>query len=170
MTPMKRRPRRLLPSVEGLEGRVVLSTIVSPPPLHAAVSAPGMRYLALEGTIRVKFHEQVPTFMDAPTNDYLLGSGVVSPLGRSSVSGLISTDFGQIGTSAVRLTNARGSLVVFLGSVVGSGQSGPDSVAFDFHIKLGQGAYARTVGIGTVNVSSDGTTYSLTFHGTPRTV
>jgi hypothetical protein len=165
MCPAQRRPRRLGPAVESLEGRVVLSTLAHPASVQAAALVRGLSYLFLNGTVQGTYRETVRG-MDAPITDHLHGSGSPTPLGRSLVVGQL-TGVGQA-KGEVRLTNARGSITLFLHGPIQGDLGGPDSGTYEFHTARGAEAYARVFGSGSVDVVIDGSTFSLTFHGRPN--
>jgi hypothetical protein len=170
MNHRNRRTRRSQPGLESLEGRAVLSTVLPGVTVHPAAVVQGTEYLFLNGKAQGTTRS-VPTNPDGGATLALEGSGRITPLGQVRVSGTLhGTGFIQQGQAGgtLRLTNARGSVTL---SLVGPTQRGflpPPSGTYSFTVESGTGAYAHTLGTGTVDVALHGRSFSLAFHGDPN--
>jgi hypothetical protein len=173
MTYRKRTARNTTPRVESLEGRVVLSTVAAPHPgggITGASLVRGASYLFINGTAHGTAHA-TPGMPDTGAVVALHGTGMLTPLGNVRVSGnLVGTGFIQQGnaTGSIVLTNARGSVTLHLDGPSQPGFTPPGSGTYQFSIQRGTGAYAHTIGTGTVDLTLSATSFTMTFHGAPN--
>jgi hypothetical protein len=167
---MKHRRKQSGPWVEPLEGRALLSTASLQAAVVPASLVRGFSYLyvngAAHGTVGV-----VPTIPDAGTGVKLHGSAKLSGIGKASLSGTLSgTGFIMQGNASgtITLTNHQGSVILRLTGPSQRGFSAAPSGPYGFYVAGGTGHYAHTVGHGTVDVSYNSHTFSLSFHGGPN--
>jgi hypothetical protein len=149
-----KRTRQGRPTIEPLEGRMLLSNAAASPP-HASAIVAGARAhlrlrLSLDGTIQGNWTKQsaIPDTGDTLT---LQGSGTAQPLDPVAVGGMLQTPgFITKGhtTGTVTLSDDRGSVTL---SVVGTlpqvGFSAPPS-SFRYTVTDGTGGYAGVWGSG----------------------
>ena len=168
----RRRTKRLAPSLDSLEGRVVLST--SSYVAGAAVPAAlvkGGTYLYLQGSGQgtFKHHQFLPA--DIPSTDALKGTAHFSRLGTVKMSGsLTGTGFITQGnaTGTVTLSNARGSVTLALTGLSQGGFLAPGSGTYTFAVKSGTGSFAHAIGTGKVDIALGSNTFNMSFHSDPN--
>jgi hypothetical protein len=161
---MKHRRKQSSLRVEPLEGRALLSAA----PLQASVAPAslvrGFSYLFVNGTAHGTV-DAVPTIADAGTGVKLHGSANLSGIGKASLSGTLSgTGFIMQGNASgtITLTNHQGSVIFRLTGPSQRGFSAAPSGPYGFYVAGGTGRYAHTVGHGTVDVSYNSHSFSLT--------
>jgi hypothetical protein len=156
--------------IEPLEGRAVLSAVHPGVAVHPAAVVQGAQYLFLNGQVHGT-SRNVPTNPDAGATLALEGSGRVTPLGQVHLSGTLhGTGFIQQGQAGgtIRLSNARGSVTLSLVGPTQNGFTPPQSGTYSFTVESGTGAYAHSLGTGTVDLALRGRSFTLTFHGAPN--
>lgn len=144
-----RTSRRVAPHVEGIESRVLLST-VAPSVAAPPVVAPTIYPPPLLVTGQARGLALVRTGVPDVGNQYLLqGIGAVSPMGRVFVDASIQTSsFTGEPIGQVTITNALGSVeLAITGRTPGSSGG---SETFQFVVKTATGPYANLEGTGGV--------------------
>src|SRR5258708_5725381 len=115
MSEINRRNARKKPSLEELEGRLVLSATPATGAIVPAALVKGVTYLFINGTASGTFQHPKHQIPDVGTTDLLKGTGDLGPLGKVTLSGPL-TGTGFIGqghtTGSLKITNAKGSFTV----------------------------------------------------------
>jgi hypothetical protein len=149
-------PSRIIPCVEGLEDRYVLSALIAPPtPVHHALAGVGHGDVSRNWTI-----------MDVGSSFTLKGTAQVADLGQVTVTGSVhGVGFAWSGHAGGTLTfsNPKGSVKV---NLEGPLQGGFSSLPRYFHYQIssGTGAYGKLTDQGTMLLSVNIPWYSG--HGT----
>ena len=166
-----RRRTRKRPTVEPLEERKAPSTLHLTASITPAALVRGAHYLFLNGTADGTFKSTPSPIPDLGSSIQLRGHGKLTTLGKVEVSGnLVGTGFIASGNAggAIKLTNAKGSLTLNLTGPSQPGFTVPQAGTYQFTFEKGTGAYAKDVSDGSVDVSFSGSTFTLTFHGSPN--
>jgi hypothetical protein len=148
--------RQLRPSVERIESRALLSvgmaSMAGASAIHALAIRPHVLNLSGEASGRWSTSFGNP---DVGRTTNLIGNGTISPLNAVSVTGsLHAPGFIARGraTGMLVLTNAQGSVTLQLRGPLQKGFSARPST-FSFRIVDSSGAYARSIGRGTAQIS-----------------
>jgi hypothetical protein len=157
---MRARQHVMRPSVERFESRALLSgAIAALPPAAAATSAPLIRFLSLDGTIRGHYHvnDAIP---DVGATYVADGSGHVHGVGHAFLTGKLHT-IGFIAQGHAGgdfyLAGANGTITLQMTGVEqDQGPKGPPDV-FHYTVVSGTGKY--------VNVADSGTATLVTIPG-----
>ena len=167
----RRRAKRLAPSIESLEGRVVLSTSYVAGAAIPTALVKGGTYLYLQGSAQGTFtHHQAPV-ADLPSTDAIKGPAHFRRLGTFKVSGsLIGTGFIAQGnaTGTVTLSNARGSVTLALLGPPQGGFLAPGSGTYTFAVKSGTGAFAHAIGTGQIDIALGSNIFEMSFQSAPN--
>jgi hypothetical protein len=142
---------------------------------HAAAPVPAAlvretQYLFLQGPVAGSVQNK-PSRPDVGATDVLRGSGLVTPLGRVRVDGVLhGTGFIREGHAGglLRLSNARGSVTLRLVGPAQAGFTAPQSGAYRFVVTGSTGAFAHALGTGSVTLTLGPKVFALAFHGDPN--
>jgi hypothetical protein len=163
----QRDKRQMGLQVEPLEGRALLSTTAGAVVMPASL-VQGVTYLFVNGQAHGKVHAE-RAIPDIGGRFDLKGTAVLNQLGKVSVSGTLSgTGFigghGHAGAT-ITLANSKGTVVLSLIGPTQGGFTAAPSGTYTFGVEGGTGHYAHVVGHGTVDLTYNAKSFSLTFHG-----